>query len=85
MKKNYQCFSRYLSLCRHLPTISFLLLREAELLAKEMSVFSVRQSWHLWVSLLYGAASLWMLHSVVKGMFFFFSSQMWVERVVLLA
>ena len=50
-----------------------------------MRVFSVRQSWHFWVSLLYGAASLWMLHSVVQGMSLFFSSQMWVERAVLWA
>ena len=84
-KKNYQCFRRNLSLCRHFPTISFLLLREAALLAREIRVFSVRQSWHFLVSLLYGAASLWMLHFMVKGMPFFFSSQIWVERAVLWA
>ena len=27
--------------------------------------------------ILYGAASLWMLHSIAKGMLLFFSSKMW--------
>ena len=76
MKKNYQLSSRCLARCLHFDIISFLLLRELAGSARQIKVFSVRQSWQTFDSLEYGKASFWMFHDAVYRVPMVFRSQM---------
>ena len=75
-EKNYQWLSRCLARCLHLDIISFLLLRELAGSARQIRVFSVRQSWQTFDSLEYDGASLWIFQDTVCGIPDDFRSQM---------
>ena len=71
-----------MSLCLHLEIISFRLFRDLTGSAREIRVFSIRQSWQFLVFLLYEGARDNMDQADEKGISLFFRSQMWEERAV---